>query len=301
MSSLPIKLGDKGQLIAEVQKYLALLHYDVLTDGIFGQDTEDVIKNFQKNNNLVSDGIVGENTYQLLKNIASFTFDSGVVHQKDNHDDSDDDLEIITDFELHDSQFVKTEHKKTQIFLHFTAGAPSAKNVIQGWDKDSPVVATAYVIDGNTGDIYNCFNDKYYAYHLGIKGVNGTLDKASVGIEICCWGPLTKKNDKYYNYVGGQMPEDQVYKLDKPFRGYSYFHAFTDSQLKSLEKLLRYLIKKYDIKVQKCFDESMCEFDQSVIDQTKPGIWTHTVVRQDKSDFFLYKEILDILNKLAEE
>ena len=295
MQMLPIKKGDKGDLVAQIQKELAKLNYDLLTDGIFGPGTEEAVKDFQKDQSLTVDGIVGNKTYNKI------------IQEAENEEDGEhpdaqsDDLDIITKYKLSESQYVTAIHDKTQIFLHFTAGAPSARNVISGWDATEKRVATAYVIDGDTGDAYNCFNDKYYGYHLGIKGANGRLDKASVGIEICAWGGLTKKGDKFYNYVNGEVPENQVVTLDKEFRGYKYFHAFSKKQYETLEKLLRYLIKKYDIKIQKSFDENICEFDQSVIDKTKPGLWNHTSVRTGKSDFFSYPEVLEILNKLAKE
>lgn len=67
-----------------------------------------------------------------------------------------------------------------------------------------------------------CFSSKNWAYHLGLKqevfteaGVSyKSLDKISIGIEICNYGQLTK-NGYYYNYVGGKVDYNDVTILDK--------------------------------------------------------------------------------------
>lgn len=66
-----VKLHDRGHNVIEVQKYLAGLGYRVSADGIFGKETEDMIKDFQQQNKLKVDGIVGETTFQLMKKLIS--------------------------------------------------------------------------------------------------------------------------------------------------------------------------------------------------------------------------------------
>ena len=64
-----MKLGDSGESVSEIQGILIQLAYmEGTADGIFGAMTEDAIKQFQKDNNLIVDGICGEETYHLLKN-----------------------------------------------------------------------------------------------------------------------------------------------------------------------------------------------------------------------------------------
>lgn len=71
VSAFQVRLHDRGRDVIEVQKYLETLSYDVSTDGIFGRDTEDAVKDFQKKNNLNVDGIVGGKTLELLKKMIS--------------------------------------------------------------------------------------------------------------------------------------------------------------------------------------------------------------------------------------
>jgi len=301
MIKLPVKKGDKGESAAEVQKLLSLNGYDLIIDGDFGSRSEIAVLDFQSHHDLKADGIVGEVTYNALKakNNATEAPQSAPATTVDYGD-----LVVNKTVRQPDSQYIKTETNKTQIFLHFTAGGPNAKNVIGGWNADETRVSTAYVIDRNTGEVFECFDPKYWSFHLGINNTNGRLDKTSVGLEICSYGPLKKVENKYYAWPKEwktEIKETSVYKLDKAFRGYNYFESFTDMQLVNVEKLLRSLIKKYGIKVQSSFDDTWFEFNQNLIDKTLPGIWTHTNVRRDKSDVYPDKRILAMLNRLGKD
>lgn len=304
MANLPIKKGDRNETVAEVQKLLSLNGYDLITDGDFGSRTELAVIDFQSHNNLKADGIVGTVTYATLKQ-KSIAHDEVVAQPVIIPSNLEyDDLVVNKTVKQPDSQYIKTVTPKTQIFLHFTAGGPSAKNVIGGWNADETKVSTAFVVDRNTGEVFECFDPKFWSFHLGINNTNGRLDKASIGIEICSYGPLKKTDGKYYAWPKDwktEIKETSVYKLDKTFRGYDYFEALTDTQIANVEKLLRVLVKKNNIKVQPAFDTNWFEFNQNVIDKTLPGIWTHTTVRKDKSDLYPDKRIIDMLNRIAKD
>ena len=47
---------------------LSYLYPITQLDGIFGRETENAVREFQSENNLVSDGIVGARTWQALVN-----------------------------------------------------------------------------------------------------------------------------------------------------------------------------------------------------------------------------------------
>lgn len=298
---LPVRIGDKSQTVSEVQKRLSLLGYDLIMDGSFGNNTRDAVMLFQSKNGLSVDGAVGNKTWGVLENKSTSLLIPQPAISVPVQINYGSELVVRRDVLQPDTQYIKQETTKSQIFIHFTAGGPSAKNTIGGWNANETVVSTAYVIDGDTGEAYECFNPKYWSYHLGIKGAGGKLDKASIGIEICAWGPITFKDGKYYTYLNKEISSDKVYKLDKPFRGYSYFHSYTEAQLATVEKLLRKLIVEFKIKVQPSFGDDWFEFKQDVITNITPGIWTHVNTRQDKSDSYPDKRLLAILNKLGSE
>ena len=61
------KMGSRGTEVKEIQKRLKELGY--LTgsaDGVFGKQTEDAVKAFQKRNGLTADGVVGKATREKL-------------------------------------------------------------------------------------------------------------------------------------------------------------------------------------------------------------------------------------------
>lgn len=302
MAKLPVQKGDRNETVSEVQKLLSLNGYDLIIDGDFGARTQLDVIDFQSHHNLKADGIVGQVTYDALN--AKIIKESTPAPVSNTSALDYGDLKVNKTIRQPDVQYIKKETPKTQIFLHFTAGGPNAKNVIGGWNADETTVSTAYVIDRNTGEIFECFDPKYWSFHLGIKNTNGRLDKTSIGLEICSYGPLKNTNGKYYAWPKDwktEISETSVYKLTKPFRGYNFFESFTDAQLSNVEKLLKILIKKNNIKVQPSFDETWFEYNQTLIDKTLPGIWTHTNVRKDKSDVYPDKRILDMLNRLGKE
>lgn len=64
---LPLKLGDKGDEVKDVQQALKNLGYAVgKADGVFGQKTQAAVKLFQARNGMTVDGKVGERTLARL-------------------------------------------------------------------------------------------------------------------------------------------------------------------------------------------------------------------------------------------
>ena len=60
----------RGSDVAELQSILQLIGYRPgAIDGIFGNQTEEAVKAFQRNNALTADGIVGPATYAKLEPI----------------------------------------------------------------------------------------------------------------------------------------------------------------------------------------------------------------------------------------
>ena len=61
-----IKKGAKGNVTSLIQERLNSVGFNLTTDGIFGENTKNAVKVFQKNRGLVQDGIVGPNTWDYL-------------------------------------------------------------------------------------------------------------------------------------------------------------------------------------------------------------------------------------------
>ena len=136
----------------------------------------------------------------------------------------------ITQYTFNKAQYLQDEYKKTQIYLHHTAGNANPYGVYKDWEKNEERVATCMVVGGkNTpdnsswvdGEIIQGFASKHWAFHLGLKESTfnkynikyQSLDRISIGIEICNWGQLTLKEGKYYNYVNKEVPKEEVVEL----------------------------------------------------------------------------------------
>ena len=147
--------------------------------------------------------------------------------------------------------------------------------------------------------------DAIRASHLGLKTANNTqLNKQSVGIEICNYGPLTKSKDgKFLTYVNSVIHESQVCDLGYKFRGFQYYHKYTDKQIESLKSLMLFLSQKYNIDLKCGLVERLDRPDAFEVNQNALngdyGVWSHSSVRKDKSDTFPQPELITMLKGFA--
>jgi N-acetyl-anhydromuramyl-L-alanine amidase AmpD len=221
------------------------------------------------------------------------------------------DLSKIKQYPLSESQYVKEETKKLQIVLHHTAGNSSGLNTMINWNNDNRGrIATCVTISGKNasnsydGEIVQGYSSKFWAYHLGIKqevfaayGVTyQNLDKLAIGIEICNWGPLEKVGDKFFNYVDREVPKDQVCELEKPYKGYKYYHAYTDAQIEAVRQLLVYWKKIYGIDIT-YKEADMWTVSKPALSGTA-GVYTHNSYRKDKTDISPQPKMIAMLKSL---
>lgn len=224
------------------------------------------------------------------------------------------DVSKLIQVNLTDNQYFREENVKSQLYLHHTAGNPSAVNTAKYWQQDATRVATAFIVSGKVkqpnsnnekdGDIIQCFGSKYWAYHLGLKQEMFNsfglpykqLDKISIGIEVCNWGQLTKESDgTFKNYVNGSVPADEVTELETPFKGYKYFHKYTDSQIASLKDLVIYLCDKFSI--SRAYNDDIFNLNKRAF-EGQNGIYTHNSVRKDKVDIYPCPRMIEMLKSL---
>jgi hypothetical protein len=223
----------------------------------------------------------------------------------------------LVKLQLPDNEYYKEQTQKKVIVLHHTAGSYRPDYTIQGWDLDKnssgiPIkVGTSYVIGGLSekndktynGVIYQAFDDIYWAHHLGCKTANNTfLNKQSIGIEICNWGPLTlTKDGKFLNYVKREVPKEMVYELKTPFKGYKFYHKYTPEQIESTRLLLIDLSKKHNIDLKKGLQELFknninlgVSLNNNALKGSN-GLWTHVNYRSDKFDIHPQPEMIKMI------
>ena len=208
-------------------------------------------------------------------------------------------IKIVKDF----TNYFRAKSPKTQVYLHHTAGGADGEAQFSFWQADPRPVATCVCISRD-GTINQGFSSEYWAYHLGLPAKAFTsqkltyrdLEKTSIGIEICSWGWLTKKGDKYYTYVNKEVPADRVITLDKPYRGQLHWEAYTDEQIASVKELLLHWSKRYGIPT--AYSEAdMWEVSKKALTNV-PGVYTHNSVRADKTDCAPQEKLIQMLKEL---
>jgi len=208
--------------------------------------------------------------------------------------------------------YYKGKYTKNQIFLHHTAGNDSGKGVYRWWEKDKGTIGTCVVISGDSstetkdGEIIQGFSSKFWAYHLGLRSKTfaaynlpyKALDKYSIGVEICNWGYLIEKADGFYTYVDTKVDESEVIELTEPFKGFKYWHNYTDAQIASVKELLLYWRDFYGIPLK--FNEDIFSVTPRAL-RGEAGIYTHNSVRADKFDIYPHPKLIDMLKNLENE
>jgi hypothetical protein len=217
----------------------------------------------------------------------------------------------IKQYSFPESQYFKESFPKTQIYLHHTAGNANPLSVFDGWAANPERIATCVTIGGNPGTIgkwkdgliVQGFSSKFWAYHLGLKTATFTkanvpyksLDKISIGIEVCNWGQLTLKNGKYYTYTNREMPLSEVTELETPYKGFKYFHKYTDAQIESVKDLL--LLWKDRYKIPLTYNEDIWNITPRAL-RGELGVFTHNSVRTDKVDIYPCPRMIAMLKTL---
>lgn len=305
-----LKKGDKGTEVVRLQKIL-----NVIPDGNFGPQTEKAVMRFQLEKQLKVDGIVGTQTWQML----SLT--------KSNHEAIDEDTDtmsqhfrtqynqLIHKYYLDKSEYLTKKGKNEYCFLHHTAGLEDPYRVIDSWNKDTRGrIATEFVIGGQShndnsskydGIVVQAFPENGYGWHLGKTG-SGSMNSQSVGIELCSAGYLEEDAGNYYTYFESSVHEDQVIKLDDPFKKYEYWHKYSDKQIDQVEKLLRYIAERDEIDmrlglqqwIKKLGPKRAFEFQEDAYYGKVKGLLTHTNVRRDKSDCYPDERLVEVILKL---
>lgn len=293
-------------------------------DGNFGQNLLVSVTNFQRAIGTKADGIVGSLTWNKLMNFGKpvliqneIPYEISYVNQNGL---------TVYNYSLSSDLYYQEDVKKETIWLHNTGGGSRPDWSVNGWEKEfekdlsgDPIldqigrvkplkVGVSYIIGRKSssidekiwdGKILNTFDDKYWAYHLGINS-NQSLDlnSKSIGIEFCNYGPLTLGIDgRFYNSVNKVVNEKEVVKLNRPYRGYDYFERYTESQLESARALILHLINKHAIKIDgKIYNENW--FNYNSYYHSNGGIRSHSHIRKDVFDIFPQKEMIQMLNSL---
>ena len=231
---------------------------------------------------------------------------------------------------LPDNEYFKGPTTKKWSFGHHTAGWHNPYKVIDSWGRDNRgKVATEYVLGGQKitdnnnefdGVLVKAFPQGGWGWHLGIG--RRKLHSHSIGIELNNFGYLTrggyykrvngkktwirKQPGKFYTYVGTKANPNQVVELEKEFRGYKYWHSYSDAQIEKLRVWLLEIEDRYGINPRKGLVELIKEkgvfeaFDFCDVKYVKnnPGFYCHTNVQKGKFDLYPHPKLIKMLLNL---
>ena len=317
--------GQKIRFIKGIQN-----RFHLTPSGEYDDHTKAGVKNFQLRMNIPSTGLLDDPTVKVLKTrfpeLAEH-FEAEEVSNEgyltDEIDATTDRSEVESDLVVHDKilpsdEYVNEKTPKKYLFIHHTSGWNNPYNVVDDWANDTRGrIGTHYIIGGiniKTGDtqydgeIVKAIPEDCWANHLGgfqTHGISSQMHKQSIGIELCNFGYLTKRGSNFITYTGAICPKEFVVDLGVPFRGYQYWHKYTDLQLHSLEFLLRRLGEKYEIDLERGLKQRLLiskrdafnTFDDAKAGKV-PGLLSHTSVRKDKTDCSPQPNLISMISGL---
>lgn len=197
-----IKKGSKGEDVKKIQNLLGCT-----ADGVFGANTEKLVKEWQKAHNLVADGIVGPATWKMM-------FEEKL------------DGVIYDPIDVHITKFKRTSIK--YLVIHYTAGttskpgsATSCRNVFLRVKSSAD-----FAVDDETMVQVNPDPLNWYCWAVGDgNGKYGVTNKNSISIEIC-----------------SNLEKGSTAKVPNHEGWY-----FTEASLDNAVRLAKMLMKKYNI------------------------------------------------------
>ncbi|MFH2036905.1 MAG: peptidoglycan recognition family protein [Candidatus Zixiibacteriota bacterium] len=190
-------------------------------------------------------------------------------------------IEINYSLRLDERNFIPEKSPKDLIVLHHTVSG-SARGTFNWWQNRHRRIATAYIIEKD-GTVFELFDPCCWAFHLGLRGTGGVVDRRSIGIELVNWGGLTESDGKLYRLDRIEKKyefKSDYYQHHESYRGYQYFEKYSESQNNSTIALTHYLSKEFNIPI--IFPQNSSKYHKKFNQLT--GIWGHCHFREDKSD-----------------
>ena len=130
------------------------------------------------------------------------------------------------------------------IIMNYTGGLST--EAAAKWFTNSKARASAHVLIGRNGEVYQIVNFDEIAWHAGVSNWNGLsgLNKYSIGIELVNAGRLQKRGDEYFGTNGAKIEVNEVFYDE---RSKSYWQSYTPMQLDVTRRICELIVSKYQI------------------------------------------------------
>lgn len=134
------------------------------------------------------------------------------------------------------------------VIIHYTAGrsAETSAKFLQ----DINVKASAHIVIGRKGEIYQIVPFNKIAWHAGVSqyGNRKNFNKYAIGIELDNAGVLTKVGTEYISWFGKKYAANNVvYAKHRNEQTEKYWHVYTPEQIEACEQVVKLLIAQYGI------------------------------------------------------
>jgi len=148
--------------------------------------------------------------------------------------------------EAHGARF---DPEPTLLVMHYTASGGDAETDAEYFASRDKKGASAHIILGRHGKLYQSVNMEVVAHHAGRSMFRGRTgcNKFSIGIEIDNWGPLVRGADGLYRaWPGTVVPEERVFDGQHKNGGdKEFWEQYPEAQLKVLDDLVECILEAY--------------------------------------------------------
>jgi N-acetyl-anhydromuramyl-L-alanine amidase AmpD len=169
---------------------------------------------------------------------------------------------------------------KSLIVLHHTVGG-SALSTFRWFQARPGHIATAYLVERD-GTIFELFDPRLWAFHLGVAGTGGTLDRRSIGIELASEGALFGGPGELLAFGGPGVVRrftGPAFDAGSPWRDHRWFAAYNEAQTEAAIELVDHLLATFGIPRRTPGDHG-----GRIHDLDFRGVVSHHHLRADKTD-----------------
>lgn len=213
------------------------------------------------------------------------------------------------------NQYVQHKTKKKTFIIHYSSGWDNARGMFNGWAKDKlGRVCTAYGIE-DSGKVYRAFDaSDNYGFAIYINSRHNHLPKTlqkyktvrhdlslnsqAIQVEVCNWGWLKEKNNKFYSYTGVEVSAEKTVYYPNAYRGQEIYERITENEIKALQTLIMYHAINDDLRLT--YNSDMWDISERAI-RGAEGIWSHTSYRTDKNDIHPQAELVSMLMRVKDD
>ncbi len=309
-----LKLGDNGANVIKLQKGLNKKGFNIKETGLFDAETYRAVAELQRSSGLEINGIVSTQLWQILDGLTPINYF--------NPTDITRPQMFEYAYNALDMEYYSDIHKKDKIIIMSSATSAHPLSYIGKIEAQRVLlknksIGTAFCIGGKlesywlyegkshninetNGSIYKFFNEENWASFIRTGQPNDySINSSAIGITLCNMGGLIlSKTGVMLNSMGLPVSDKDVFDLGRTWKGYRYFHAYTDEQLNVLYELIRWIISKYSLKISRGIYGQPLWFDTSRDAlNNKSGIWNGNNY-SDSIDIYPHPQLIEILNKI---